>query len=79
MERDRRHGSPVEEEVRGAEEGVEGVDLSVGEGLGSWLSSSIILFMYASCDFLPRSYLLGTFVTSSDVFSMFIFSKNQKD
>ena len=79
MERDRRYGSPVEEEVRGVEEGVEGVDLSVGEGLGSWLSSSIILSMYASCDFLPRSYLLGTFVTSSDVFSMFIFSKNQKD
>ena len=38
---------PVQEEV-------EGVDLSVGEGVVSWLSSSIFsfnLFMHLSCDF----------------------------
>ena len=42
-------GSPVEEEVGGVEEEVEGVDLSVGEGVGSWLSPNIFsfsLFMY---------------------------------
>ena len=69
---------PVKEEVEGVEEGVEGVDLSVGEGVGSWLSSSIFsfsLFMYVSCDFLLRSCLLGSFVTFSGVFSMFILSK----
>ena len=57
------------------EEEVEGVGLSVGEGVGSWLSSSIFsfnLFMYVSCDFLPRSWLLGSFVTFSNVLSMFI-------
>ena len=42
-------GSPVQEEVRGVEEGVEGVDLSVGEGVGSWLSSSIFFFLASSC------------------------------
>ena len=41
-------GSPVQEEVQGLEEGVEGVDLSVGEGVGSWLSSSIFFFFLAS-------------------------------
>ena len=49
--------SPVEEDVEGA-------DLSVGEGVGSLLSSSIFsfsLFMYVSSDFLPRSCLLGNF------------------
>ena len=64
----------VEEVVGGVEEGVEGVGLSVG----SWLSSSIFplsLFMYGSCDFLPRSCLLGSFATFSDVLSMFILSK----
>ena len=63
------------------EEEVEGVGLSVGEGVGSWLSSSIFsfsLFMYVSCDFLPCSCLLGSFVTFSDVLSMFILSKNGK-
>ena len=63
--------SPVEEEVGGIVEDVEGVDLSVGEGVGSWLSSSIFsfsLFMYVSCDYLPRSCLLGSFVTFSDFF-----------
>ena len=65
--------SPVEEEVGGVEEGVRGVDLSVREGVGRWLSSSIfsfILFMYISCDFLPRSCLSRYFVTFSDVLSM---------
>ena len=63
---------PVEEEV-------EGIGLSAGEGVESWLSSSIFsfsLFMYASCDFLPSSCLLGSFVTFSDVLSMFVLSKN---
>ena len=47
-------GTPLEEEVGGVEEGVEGIDLSVREGVGSWLSSSIFsfsLFMHVSCDF----------------------------
>ena len=74
---------PVKEEVEGAEELVEGVDLSVGEGVGSWLFSSIFsfsLFMYVSCDFLPHSCLSGSFVTTfCDVLSMFILSKNSKD
>ena len=73
---------PVKEEVEGVEELVEGVDLSVGEGVGSWLFSSIFsfsLFMYVSCDFLPHSCLLGSFVTTfCDVLSMFILSKNSK-
>ena len=61
---------PVDEKVEGVElpveEEVEGVELPVGEGVSSWLSSSIFsfnLFMYVSCDFLPRSCLLGSFVT----------------
>ena len=37
-------GSLVEEEVGGVEEGAEGIDLSVGEGVGSWLSSRIFFF-----------------------------------
>ena len=44
---------------------VEGVWLPVGEEVGSCLSFSISsfgLFMYVSCDFLPRSCLLGSFV-----------------
>ena len=63
------------------EEEVEGVDLSVWEGVGSWLSSSIFSFslsMYVSCDFLPRSCLLGSFVTFSDILSMFILTKSGK-
>ena len=71
-------GSPVEEEVGGVEEGVKGVDLSVEEGVASRLSSSFFsfsLFMYVSCHFLPRSCLLGSFVTFSGVFAMFILSK----
>ena len=66
--------SPVEEEV-------EGVVLSVGKGVGSWLSSSnfsFSLFMYVLCDFLPRSCLLGSFVTFSDVLSMFILRYKKK-
>ena len=58
------------------EEEVEGVGLSVGEGVGSWLSSSIFsfsLFMYVWCDSLPCSCLSGSFVTFSDVLSMFFF------
>ena len=54
---------------------------SVGERVGSWLSSSISsfnLFMYFSCDFFPRSCLLGSFITFSDVLSMSILSKNGK-
>ena len=81
MERGRRQGSPVEEDVEGLEEGVEGVDLSIGEGVDRWFSSSIFsfgLFMYVSCDFVPHSCLLGSFVTCSDVFSMFILSKHGK-
>ena len=66
--------SPVEEEV-------EGVGLSVGEGVGSWLSSNVFsfsLFMYVSCDFLPISCLLGSFVTFCDVLSMFILRYKEK-
>ena len=73
-------GSFVEEGVGGVKEDVQGVDLSVGEGLGSWLFSSIFslsLFMYVSCGFLPRSFLLRFFATFS-VLSMFILSKNRK-
>ena len=79
---------PVEEEVEGvglsAGEGVEGVELPVGEGVDSWLSSSIFsfnLFMYVLCDFLPRSCLLGSFVTTfCGVLSMFILGyKRKKD
>ena len=48
------------------------------EGVGSRLSSfsfnifSFTLFMRVSYDFLPCSTLLGSFVTFSDVLSMFI-------
>ena len=70
---------PVEEEVEGVGlsvgEGVEGVELPIREGVDSWLSSSIFsfnLFMYVLCDFLPRSCLLGSFVTTfCSVLSMF--------
>ena len=58
-----------------------GVELPIGEGVGSWLSSSICsfnLFMYVSCNFLPRSCILGSFVTFCDVLSKFSFSKNGK-
>ena len=34
--------------------------------------------MYVSCDFLPCSCLLGSFVTFFDVLSMFILSKREK-
>ena len=78
-------GSPVEEEVEGVGspvwEEVEGVDPSVGVEVGSGLSSSTFsfnLFMYVSCDFLPRSCLLGFFVTFFDVLSTFILSKREK-
>ena len=60
------------------EEEVESVGLSVGEGVGSWLSSSIFYFnllMYISCDFLSRSCLSGSFVTFSDVLSIFILTE----
>ena len=52
---------------------VEDIELPVEEGIDS--SSSIfsfILFMYVSYDFLPRSCILGSFVTFCDVLSMFI-------
>ena len=51
------------------------------ERVGSWLYSSIFsftLFIYVSCDFLPRSCLLGSFVAFFDVLSMFILSKRVK-
>ena len=57
--------------------GVEAVGLCVGEGVDSWLSSSIFsfsVFMYVSYDFLPHSCLLGSFVTFCDVLAMFIFN-----
>ena len=63
-------GSPTKEDV-------EGVDLSVGEGVGSLFSSSIFSFnllMYVSRDFLPRSCFLGSFVTFSDDLSVLILS-----
>ena len=51
----------------------------IRRGRGSQLAIfsifSSTLFMYVSCNFLPRSCLLGFFVTFSDVFSMFILSK----
>ena len=70
-----------EERVGGGVEGVElpveidveGIELPVEEEIDS--SSSIfsyILFMYVSYDFLPRSCILGSFVTFCDVLSMFI-------
>ena len=34
--------------------------------------------MYVSCDFLPRSCLLGYFLTSCDVLSMFILRVQRK-
>ena len=49
--------------------------------VSSCFSSSIFsfsLFMYVSCDFLPRSCLLESFVTFSDVLSMFYFKQNGK-
>ena len=52
---------------------VEDIELPVEEGIDS--SSSIfsfILFMYVSYDFLPRSCILGSFVTFCDVLSVFI-------
>ena len=63
------------------EEQVEGVVLSVREGVGSWLSPSIFyfnLFMYVLCDFLPHSCLLRSFVTVSDALSMFILRYKEK-
>ena len=65
---------PVEEEV-------ERVGLSVREGVGSCLSSSIFSFnrfTYFPCDFLPHSCLLGSFVTFSDALSVFILRKREK-
>ena len=62
-------------------EEVESVGLSVEGGVCSWLSSSIFsfnLFMYVSYDLLPRSCLLGSFVTFCYVLSMFILSKMEK-
>ena len=62
------------------EEEVEGVGLSVGEEVDSWLYFSIFsfnLFMYFSCDFLPRSCLLEPFVPVSVLF-IFILSKEKK-
>ena len=51
----------VEKDVEGVElsveEGVEGIGLSIEEEVERWLSFSIFsfsLFMYVSCDFLPR-------------------------
>ena len=76
-------GSHVEEKLEGVGspvgEEVEGVDPSVGVEVGSRLSSSTFslnLFMYVSCDFLPRSCLLGSFVTFFDVLSLL--SKREK-
>ena len=83
-------GSPIEEEV----EGVEGVGSPVGEkveGVGPSVVGlsvavdyplvffSCTLFMYVSCDFLPCSTLLGSFVTFCDILSMFYFKQNGKD
>ena len=72
----------VWEGLEGVESPVEeGVCLSVGERVVSWLSSSIFsfsLFMFVLCDFLPRSCLLGSFVTFFDALSMFILRKKEK-
>ena len=69
---------PVKEGVKGVglpvEERVEGVDLSIEEGVDSSFSIfSFTLFMCVSHEFLPRSCLLGSFVTFCDVLSTFIF------
>ena len=80
MGRGRRSKITCRRRAGGVVEDVEGVDLSVGEGVGSWLSSSIFsfsLFMYVSCDYLPRSCLLGSFVTFSDFFHVY-FEEKQK-
>ena len=75
----------VEKDVEGVElsveEGVEGIGLSIEEEVERWLSFSIFsfsLFMYVSCDFLPRFCLLGSFVTSSDVLFMFTLRHKEK-
>ena len=75
----------VEKDVEGVElsveEGVEGIGLSIEEEVDSWLSFSIFsfsLFMYVSCDFLPRSCLLGSFVTSSDFCSCYLKAQGKK-
>ena len=50
-------------------------------GGGSWVSSCIFyfsLFVYVSCNFLPRSCLLRSFVTFCDVLSMFILRVQRK-
>ena len=63
------------------EEGVEGVGPSVVGGVGSSLSSGIFsfsFFIYILCDFLPRSCLLGSFVTFCDVLPMFYFKGTRK-
>ena len=67
--------------VGGVEEGAEGIDLSVGEEVGIWLSSRIFSFslsIYVSCNFLPHSCLLGSFVTFHRVLSMFILRYKEK-
>lgn len=51
---------------------VEGIKLSEGEEVGSWLSfstSSFKLFIYVSCDFLPQCCISGSFVIGFGVFS----------
>ena len=75
----------VENDVEGVElsveEGVEDIGLSIEEEVNSWLSFSISLFslfMYVSCDLLPRSCLLGSFVTFTDVLSMFTLRHKEK-
>ena len=71
-------GSPVEEDVEGVGSPVE----EEAEGAGVWLSFNIFslnLFMYVSCDFLPRSCLLGSFVIFFHVLSMFYFKQSGKD
>ena len=68
-------GSAVDEEVEGAGSPVAEEVEGVGPSVGGWLSSSnfsFSLFMYVLCDFLPRSCLLGPFVTFFDAL-MFCF------
>ena len=75
-------GSPVQEMVGGVEEGVEGVGPSVVEGIGSFGYLLLFFLLASSClsrvIFLHGSCLLGSFLTFSDVLSMFILSKNGK-
>ena len=64
----------VEEEAKGLELPIEGVKLPLEEQVESFFFniSHFNFFIYVSCDFLPRSFLVGFFITCFEVLYIFI-------